>query len=195
MSLLNCYTRLTIVNCTGLPVVFEIAPVKNHMRIQPLGDACVHASVDTNAASLTEWVQEWFNLIRYGPTYNHLQWSLASTSRSTIRFQLAGTLCISVKWGDPSVSWETDVPGQWSMDISNTTDVTIFFKSDIGESVQNKTVGRSPSVASVQLKPYLELACDDDIPFSIEKVPQARMFWRSGIDIQNIVNPMSDTTF
>lgn len=189
MSILNCYTRLTIVNCTGLPAVFEITPVQSHMRIQPLGDAHVEGSVETNAASFADWVQEWFNLISYGPTYNKLQWTLPSTSRSTTRFQLTGACTVSVNWGDPSVSWKTTRPGLWSIDVSQATDVTMFLKCDIGQySCTPNVGGPSSSVASVQLKPYLELVCDDDIPFVIVKVPLALMYWRPGIDIENIVN-------
>lgn len=193
MSILNCYTRLTIVNCTGLPAVFEITPVKSHMRIQPLGDARVHASVETDAASFVEWVQEWFNLISYGPTYNRLRWTLASTSRSTTRFQLAGKVHISVTWGDPSVSWKMSRPGLWSMDISNAADVTMFLKCDIGQYGQTPNVGGPPSVASVELKPYLELACDEEIPFAIETPPLSTMYWRQGMDIENLVSPKTDS--
>ena len=75
------------------------------------------------------------------------------------------------------------------MDISDAADVTMFLKCDIGQYGHTRTAGGPASVASVELKPYLELACDDDIPFTIEKPPVATMYWRPGIDIENIVNP------
>jgi hypothetical protein len=81
----------------------------------------------------------------------------------------------------------------WSIDISNATEVTMFLKCDIGQYGQTKNVGGPASVASVELKPYLELACDDDIPFAIEKPPLSTMYWRAGIDIENLVNPKTDS--
>jgi hypothetical protein len=192
MSILNCYTRLSIVNSTGLPAVFDIVPIDTHMRVQPLDNARVLASVDTNAASLLDWVQEWFNLIRYGPTYNRLKWTLEAGSTAVTRFQLTGPMTMAVTWGDPSVSWKKCTPGSWTIDISKATDITIFFKSDIGEYEQLKRVGAPASVASVCLQPYLELACDEEIPFSMDKQPVAHMYWRPGIDIDNIVNPIAN---
>jgi hypothetical protein len=75
------------------------------------------------------------------------------------------------------------------MDISNATEVTMFLKCDIGQYGQTKNVGGPASVASVELKPYLELACDEEIPFAIEEQPLAVMYWRPGIDIENLVSP------
>ena len=50
-------------------------------------------------------------------------------------------------------------------------------------------MGRPAQVKSVQLKPYLEIACDDEIPFVIEKQPVANMFWSAQINLEQIVNP------
>ena len=44
-------------------------------------------------------------------------------------------------------------------------------------------------VASVFLRPYLEIACDEEIPFTMQQEPVAEMYWRPGIDLQKVVNP------
>jgi hypothetical protein len=81
MSILSCFTRLNIVNCTGLPAEFTIKSVdENLMRIQPTDDANIDAEIMTKADSVTEWIQEWFDLIRYGPTYRYFNWSLDGSS-------------------------------------------------------------------------------------------------------------------
>jgi hypothetical protein len=48
------------------------------------------------------------------------------------------------------------------------------------------------TVSSVKLKPRLEIACDDEIPFTITQVPVADMFWRDGINLQAIVSPQNE---
>ena len=58
MSILNCSTRLTIVNCTGLTSTFSFKPNELHMRLQPIDDAQVNASVDTSASTVVEWFKE-----------------------------------------------------------------------------------------------------------------------------------------
>ena len=98
----------------------------------------------------------------------------------------------SIQWGDPSVSWEQHSDGKWDIDISKATDVTLFLKSDIGKYGQNlHKNGRPSEMTSVQLLPYLEIACDEDIPFVIQEPPIANMFWRQGINIEHIVAPDS----
>ena len=189
MSILNCNTRLQIVNCTGLPASFVICPMEGHMRLQPLEDAHVHASVDTNASSISDWIQEWIQLVSYGPTYKRLEWNIAGQTEETVRLQLQSPMTIHLKWTDHSVSWEKHLPGKWSMDITKAVDVTIFLKSEIGEYVKQHNYHGPASVKAVQLKPYLELACDDQIPFTIEQEPVANMYWSPQINLQQIVSP------
>lgn len=192
MSILNCFTSLTIVNCTGLTAVFKIEPIESTMRIQPIGSANVNATVGTTAAGLTDWFKEWFNLISYGPTYQNLTWNIKPSSTETTRFQLKSTMNVSIQWGDPSVSWEKYSDGTWNIDVSKATEVTLFLKSDIGEYGKRKSMQGKPSeIASVHLLPYLEIACDEEIPFVIKEKPVAHMFWRPGINIEHIVKPHS----
>jgi phosphotransferase system IIB component len=189
MSILNCYTRLTVVNNTGLDAVFEVNPEENNMRIQPVENANVKAVVGTSAVSVSDWIKEWISFISYGPTYTNLTWSVAACEKATTRFQLLAPLKITVKWVDPSVSWKTHVSGEWSIDISKAVDVTLFLKSDIGEYGHRQQTSGLMTVASVNLKPYLEIACDDEIPFSVLKHPVAEMYWRPGIDVNDIIKP------
>ena len=192
MSILNCFTRLTIVNCTGFAAVFNIEPNDSTMRIQPIGSAHVNATVGTSAETLGDWVQEWFNLISYGPTYQKMTWNVNKSTTETTRFQLTSPMSVSIQWGDPSVSWEQHSDGKWDIDISKATDVTLFLKSDIGKYGQNlHKNGRPSEMTSVQLLSYLEIACDEDIPFVIQEPPIANMFWRQGINIEHIVAPDS----
>lgn len=189
MSVLNCYTRLTVINNTGLDAVFEVNPAESDMRIQPVENADVKAVVGTSAVTMADWIWEWFNFVSYGPTYTNLSWSVCACEKATTRFQLVAPLHITVKWVDPSVSWKTHVSGEWSVDISKAMDVTLFLKSDIGEYGHRQQTSGLMTVASVHLKPYLEIACDEEIPFSVLKHPVAEMFWRPGIDVNNIIKP------
>jgi len=189
MSLLSCFTRLNVVNSTGLPAVFTIKSDNAFMRIQPVLDANIDANIDTNATSITEWIHEWFDLIRYGPTYRSFNWSLDGSSTESARLQLSSGVSISVKWGDQSVNWETQIDGVWNCDISKVTSVTIFLKSDIGEYQKKHTSNGPATVSSVQLKPYLEIACDESVPFSLEKQPIASIYYSKSINLQNIINP------
>lgn len=189
MSLLSCFTRLNVVNSTGLPAVFTIKSDNAFMRIQPVLDANIDANIDTNATSITEWIHEWFDLIRYGPTYRSFNWSLDGSSTESARLQLSSGVSISVKWGDQSVNWETQIDGVWNCDISKVTEVTIFLKSDIGEYQKKHTSNGPATVSSVQLKPYLEIACDESVPFSLEKQPIASIYYSKSINLQNIINP------
>lgn len=189
MSILNCHTRLQIVNCTGLPATFVFCPKEGHMRLQPLSNAHVHASVDTSAGSISEWIQEWIQLVSYGPTYNRLEWTVPAQTQETVRFQLQSPMKINLKWTDQSVSWEKYQPGTWSVDITKAIDVTLFIRADVGEYFKENHFNGPASVKSVELKPYLELACDDEIPFTIEQEPVANMYWSPQINLQQIVNP------
>ena len=189
MSLLSCFTRLNVVNSTGLPAVFTIKSDNAFMRIQPVLDANIDANIDTNATSITEWIHEWFDLIRYGPTYRSFNWSLDGSSTESARLQLSSGVSISVKWGDQSVNWETQIDGVWNCDISKVTSVTIFLKSDIGEYQKKHTSNGPATVSSVQLKPYLEIACDESVPFSLEKQPIASIYYSKSINLDNIINP------
>ena len=189
MSLLSCFTRLNVVNSTGLPAVFTIKSDNAFMRIQPVLDANIDANIDTNATSITEWIHEWFDLIRYGPTYRSFNWSLDGSSKESARLQLSSGVSISVKWGDQSVNWETQIDGVWNCDISKVTSVTIFLKSDIGEYQKKHTSNGPATVSSVQLKPYLEIACDESVPFSLEKQPIASIYYSKSINLENIINP------
>ena len=189
MSLLSCFTRLNVVNSTGLPAVFTIKSDNAFMRIQPVLDANIDANIDTNATSITEWIHEWFDLIRYGPTYRSFNWSLDGSSTESARLQLSSGVSISVKWGDQSVNWETQIDGVWNCDISKVTEVTIFLKSDIGEYQKKHTSNGPATVSSVQLKPYLEIACDESVPFSLEKQPIASIYYSKSINLDNIINP------
>ena len=191
MSLLSCFTRLNVVNSTGLPAVFTIKSDNAFMRIQPVLDANIDANIDTNATSITEWIHEWFDLIRYGPTYRSFNWSLDGSSKESARLQLSSGVSISVKWGDQSVNWETQIDGVWNCDISKVTSVTIFLKSDIGEYQKKHTSNGPATVSSVQLKPYLEIACDESVPFSLEKQPIASIYYSKSINLQNIINPIN----
>ena len=191
MSLLSCFTRLNVVNSTGLPAVFTIKSDNVFMRIQPVLDANIDANIDTNATSITEWIHEWFDLIRYGPTYRSFNWSLDGSSTESARLQLSSGVSISVKWGDQSVNWETQIDGVWNCDISKVTEVTIFLKSDIGEYQKKHTSNGPATVSSVQLKPYLEIACDESVPFSLEKQPIASIYYSKSINLQNIINPIN----
>lgn len=189
MSILNCSTRLTIINCTGLPATFTFSPLAQHMRLQPIGTAHINATVGTNASTITEWFQEWVQLISYGPTYSKLEWSIDANSEETVRFELLKPMSVQMQWSDPSVSWEKHEPGKWTIDIAKAVDVTVYLRADIGEYVQTKISGKPAQVKSVQLKPYLEIACDDEIPFVQQQRPQANMFWSPQINIEQIVNP------
>ena len=190
MSILNCHTRLQIVNCTGLPAHFIFSPKEGDMRIQPIDNAHVNASVHTSAASITEWIQEWVQLVSYGPTYDRLEWTVPPQSEETVRLQLQSNMKVELKWTDHSVSWEKHLSGTWTMDITNA--VTLYVRADIGEYVQQRSMSGGPAaVKAIQLKPYLEIACDDEIPFVIEKEPVANMYWNAQINVQQIVNPDS----
>lgn len=190
MSILSCYTRLNIVNSTGLPAEFQIKSVDDKlMRIQPIGDANIDAEIMTKADSVTEWIQEWFDLIRYGPTYNVFKWSVDGTYTQSARLQLSSAVSISVRWGDQSVNWENRIDGVWNCDISKVTEVTIFLKSDIGEYQKKHTSCGPATVSSVHLKPYLEIACDQSVPFSLEKQPIASIYYSKSINLENIINP------
>ena len=189
MSILNCDTRLTIINCTGLPASFTFVPEGGTMRLQPIGSCHINADIHTSATTLTEWFQEWIQLVSYGPTYSRLTWCIPPEKEETVRFQTQGPMALELKWTDPSISWAKEIPGEWSVDISNATDVTLFVRSDIGEYIKQAARNRPATVRSVKLKPYLELACDEEIPFCITATPIANMFWRDGINIQAIVSP------
>lgn len=192
MSILNCSTRVTIVNCTGLPALFSFRPEAGHMRLQPIDNAQVNASVSTNASSLTDWIREWVDLIRYGPTYNNLDWKLEANSEAVVRFEVQHPMSVQMKWTDPSVSWEEHEQGTWKIDVTKAIDITIYLKADIGEYLKTIHHGKPAQIKSVQLQPYLEIACDDSIPFMIEKKPIANMFWSKQINLKQIVQPNSD---
>jgi len=189
MSILNCSTRLTIINCTGLNASFHFSPKQQYMRLQPINSAHINASIDTNANTFTEWINEWIKLISYGPTYNHLEWTIEANSEETVRFEVTKPLDMSMKWTDPSVSWETHTPGKWSIDIAKAVDVTIYLRAEVGKYNQIRQHGKPATVKSVELKPYLEIACDDDIPFVIENPPTANMHWAAQINIDHIIHP------
>lgn len=189
MSLLSCFTRLNVVNSTGLPAVFTIKSDNAFMRIQPVSDANIDADIDTNATSVSEWIHEWFDLIRYGPTYRSFNWSLDGSSTESARLQLSSGISISVKWGDQSVNWQSQTDGIWNCDISKVCEVTIFLRSDIGEYQKRHTSNGPATVSSVRLKPYLEIACDESVPFSLEKQPIASIYYSKSINLDNIINP------
>ena len=189
MSILNCSTRLTIINCTGLPAKFTFCPVSQHMRLQPIDKAHINATVGTNASTIREWLQEWVQLISYGPTYSKLEWSVDANTEETVRFEVVSPMDVQMQWSDRSVSWETHEPGKWNINVAKAVDVTIYLRAEIGEYVKTKTYGKPDQVVSVQLKPYLEIACDDEIPFIQEQRPIANMFWSPQINIKQIVDP------
>ena len=162
------------------------------MRIQPLLNAHVNASVHTTAESISEWIQEWIQLMSYGPTYNRLEWTVPPQSEETVRLQLQSSMNVEMKWSDHSVSWEKHLSGHWTMDITKAVDVTLYVRADVGEYVKQRSMSGGPaSVRAIQLKPYLEIACDDEIPFVIDKEPVANMYWNSQINVQQLVNPDS----
>jgi len=187
MSILNCLSRLTIINHTGLPATFTFSPPKP-MRIQPVDSAHVNGTIESNAETVVEWMQEFWQLISYGPTFNTLEWVLAPKSEETVRFQTTGPMNFEIKWDEPSVSWEEHNPGTWSIDISKITDVTMHLRGDVGEYVQQRTAGRPAAVKSVHLEHFLEIACDEEIPFTILKKPISKMYWRPDINLQSIVS-------
>ena len=98
-------------------------------------------------------------------------------------------MSIDLKWTDQSVSWEKYQPGTWILDITKAVDVTLYIKADIGEYLKQHNLNGPASVKAVQLKPFLELACDDVIPFTIETQPVANMYWSPQINLQQIVKP------
>ena len=193
MSILNCNTRLNVVNCTGLNASLVIKPLKGHMRLQPVGTAHVIGSIDTEAGSISDWIREWIQLVSYGPTHNRLNWTVAPNTEETVRFMMDSPLEVEMEWSDASASWATSICGKWTIDISNTVEVTLYVKGDIGQYQKKKTLGGPAVVASVHLKPFLEIACDEDIPFAMVQEPVAEMYWRPGIDLQKIVNPQGAT--
>jgi len=186
MSILNCSTRLCIINHTGLPATFSFTP-ESPMRLQPTGQAHATGNISSQATSITEWFQEFVQLMTYGPTYNKLEWKLAPGAEETIRVNVDGKMTFEIDWTDPSVSWEQHESGKWSFDISKCIDVTMHLRGDIGEYVQQRTFNGPASVTSVYLKHNVELACDDSIPFSIEKAAVSKMFWRKDINLQGLV--------
>ncbi len=186
MSILNCYTRLTIINRTGLPAIFRLTP-STSVRLQPIGTAHVTGTIQSSAASISEWLREFIQLITYGPTYNKLVWTIAPGKEETVRFNAAGPMTFEIDWTDPSVSWEQREPGKWSIDISKVTDVTMFLRGDVGEYIQLPVAGRPATIKSVHLKHSVEVACDDEIPFCIERTPVSKMFWRKDINLKALV--------
>ena len=187
MSILNCYTRLTIINHTGLPATFTFEP-RNPMRLQPLENANIHGTIETSASNVTEWIKEFIQLLSYGPTYNKMTWTVKSGQEETIRIQLNGPVSFKINWTDPSVSWEQHDQGKWSIDISKVTDVTLHLRGDIGEYVQQRSYKGPSTVKSIHLKHSVEIACDEDIPFTIEKAPISKMFWRPDINLSSLVS-------
>ncbi|MDA7838835.1 hypothetical protein N9A45_00710 [bacterium] len=159
------------------------------MRLQPLGNAHVHASVNTNAATLSDWIHEWIQLVSYGPTYDRLEWTVPAQTEETVRLQLESPMSVDVRWTDHSVSWETFHPGKWSVDITKAVEVTLYLKAEMGEYIKQNHLSGPPSVKAIKLKPYLELACDDVVPFVIEKEPVATMYWSPQINLQQMVDP------
>lgn len=187
MSILNCLTRLTIINHTGLPAKFVFFPQKS-MRLQPIDSAHVNGTIESNAETILQWIQEFWQLISYGPTFNKLEWTIAPNSEETVRFQTIGPMKFDIIWNDPSVSWEEHKPGTWSIDISKISVVTMHLRGDVGKYVQQTTPGGPAVVKSVQLQHFLEIACDEEIPFTILETPVSNMFWRPNIDLKSIVS-------
>ncbi len=186
MSILNCSTRLCIINHTGLPAKFFFTP-DTPMRLQPVGQSHVSGTISSQATTIAEWFQEFIQLMTYGPTYNKLEWTLPAGEEETIRLNLVGPMTFEIEWTDPSVSWEQRETGKWSFDISKCIDVTVHLRGDVGEYVQQRSFNGPSTVKAVCLKHYVELTCDDDIPFSIEKEPVSKMFWRKDINLQGLV--------
>jgi len=189
MSILNCSCRVTIVNCTGFGASFQFIPQQQHMRLQPIDNAQVSAAVDTNAETALDWIKEWWHLISYGPTYKKLDWQIPASSQATVRFEVSEPMQVHAIWSDPSASWDRHEKGTWNINIAKAIDVTIYLKADVGDYIKTQSHGRPAQVKSVKLKPYLEIACDDEIPFVIEKQPVAHMFWSPQINLEHIVNP------
>ncbi len=187
MSILNCSTRLTIVNHTGLPATFTFMPDRP-MRLQPLDRAHASGSIASQATSMSEWVREFFQLVTYGPTYDKLEWCVAAGQEETVRLNMEGPVEFGIEWSDPSVSWEQRTQGKWSFDISKTVDVTLHLRADVGEYVQQRSFTGPASVKSVHLKHFVEIACDEEIPFSILQQPVSKMFWRSDINLKGLVD-------
>lgn len=187
MSILNCATRLSIVNHTGLPATFTFVP-KTPMRVQPLQHAHATGSVSSTASSVSEWFQEFFQLVTYGPTYDKLEWTVDAGQQETVRFNLDGPVEFNITWTDPSVSWEQRQDGKWCFDISKTIDVTLHLRADVGEYVHQRSLKGPASVKSVHLKNIVEIACDDEIPFSTVRQPVSKMFWRRDINLKALVN-------
>lgn len=187
MSILNCSTRLSVINHTGLPATFTFTP-QQPMRLQPLDRAHASGSIASQATSVTEWVREFFQLVTYGPTYDKMEWRVAAGQQETVRLNLQGPVEFSIDWSDPSVSWEKHEKGTWSFDISKTVDVTLHLRADVGEYVQQRSFGGPAAVKSVHLKQFVEIACDEEIPFSILKQPVSNMFWRHDINLKGLVD-------
>jgi len=191
MSILKCNTLLTIYNCTGLEIHLTISPLSSetHMRVQPLGSTNMSGAIESKAFSLTSWVKEWVHLVAYGPTHRQVEWVIDSNSDESARFNMNGPFQIEMKWSDPSVSWADMKAGIWSLDISNTNEVKIYVRSDLGNYVQKRPSSGPSTVQSIHLKLDMEIACEDSLPFSRLQTPIANMFWRKDINLQNIVNP------
>lgn len=191
MSILNCNTRLTFVNCTGLEIHVKLCPTDSttSMRVQPLDAAHMRGAIESKASNIGSWFQEWLQLVTYGPTHSHVEWTLPASATESARFNIDAPFHVEMRWSDPSVSWAEMKSGIWSLDISNTNELTIYVKSDLG-SYNKKRMSNGPStVQSVQLKLDLEIACEDELPFSMMQMPVANMYWRRDINLQKIVNP------
>ena len=121
-----------------------------------------------------------------------LDWQIDANSQATVRFEVEKPMNVFMKWSDPSVSWEKQGQGQWNIDITKAIDVTIYLRAELGQYIKSAPVKGPAQIKSVELKPYLEIGCDDDIPFVIEKQPVANMFWSKQINLDQIVNPNND---
>ena len=178
---------MSIVNCTGLPALLTFKPSGNPMRLQPIGNAHVDAVVHTDASSFSEWVSEWVKLISYGPTYNQLSWAIPPGKTEIVRFEIDGPLVFELEWTDKSVSWEKKQAGKWTIDIQKAVDLTMYIKAEIGEYIKQRVGSGPQSVKSIQLKPYLEIACDDELPFQQNRMPISNMYWSPQINIKQLI--------
>ena len=165
-----------------------------HMRVQPIDNANITGAIESKAFSVSSWLQEWLHLVAYGPTHRQVEWVVGADSEASARFNMNGSFQIEMKWSDPSVSWADMKPGIWSLDITNTHEIKIFVRADLGNYVQKRLVSGPSTVQSVHLKLDMEIACEDSLPFCRLQKPISNMYWRKDINLQNIVSPSDNHT-
>ena len=123
----------------------------------------------------------------YGPNFSDFEWVVVAGTSQSVRVECDTPMDFEIEWTDPSVSWEKYQVGKWNFDISQARDVTLFLRGDVGEYKHTHNIGGPRVVQSVCLKHYVEIACDNEIPFIIKETPVTNMYWSNSINIDTIV--------